>query len=319
MKILQLSSPPSPELGAALAEFEQSFLYPLGANQKFRISHGQEYLPFFRAMGDVTLLVVEHEGRVLGTVVLVRRMVRIRSESATREEPAYYLCDLKLRPEWRRTPLLSRLIAAAMRHIVSNGGQRCYGVVMDGTARMPTDYTGRMGVPLLAPLGEIMIMRLSPRDALPFVDTVRSASEAQVEDLHRALHGDGVSASSGLSAERSLMTPVGLMDATGEACGKLEDTRRGKRLFLETGEELMSAHLSNWAWTEPQLGARVLLQALSVSIQSGFEAIFAALPRQFYPQILPYLQQVQIQEAPATIFGAGFDLRQNWWIDTAEI
>lgn len=319
MKILHLSSPPSSELGVALAEFEQSFLYPLGSNQKFRISHGQEYLPFFRAMGEVALLVAEHEGWVLGTVVLVRRIVRIRSESVTREEPAYYLCDLKLRPEWRRTPLLSRLISAAMRHIVSNGGQRCYGIVMDGTARMPTDYTGRMGVPLLAPLGEIMIMRLSPRGALPFEDTVQVAPVAQVEDLHRVLHGDGVSASSGLSVERALMTPVGLIDSTGEACGKLEDTRRGKRLYLETGEELMSAHLSNWAWTDARLGAKVLLQALSISIQSGFEALFVALPRKSYPQVLPYLQQAQIQEAPATIFGAGFDPCQNWWIDTAEI
>lgn len=319
MTILELNSPPTPELGAALAEFERSFLYPLGPNQKFRISHGQEYLPFFRAMGDVTLLVAEHEGRVLGTVVLVRRIVRIRSQSGTREVPAYYLCDLKLRPEWRRTPLFSRMIMAAMRHILSQGGQRCYGVVMDGTSQLPTAYTGRMGVPLLEPLGEIMIMRVTPRDALPREDTVRMAPVHEVEALYCALHGHGISASRGLSAERSFMTSVGLIDSTGEACGKLEDTRRGKRLYQETGEELMSAHLSNWAWTDGRRGAKVLLHALSISIQRGFTALFAALPRKSYPQVLPYLQQAHIQEAPATIFGAGFDQDHDWWIDTAEI
>lgn len=319
MTILELNSPPAPELGAALAEFEQSFLYPLGPDQKFRISHGQEYLPFFRAMGDVTLLVAEHAGRVLGTVVLVRRIVHIRSESGTREEPAYYLCDLKLRSEWQRTPLLSRLSMAAMRHILSNGGQRCYGVVMDGTSRLPTDYTGRMGIPLLEPLAEIMIMRVTPREVLPIEETVQVAPVSAVEELYRSLHGHGVSASKGLSAERALMTPIGLVDSSGGACGKLEDTRRGKRLFLQTGEELLSAHLSNWAWTDARLGAKVLLQALSIGIQHGFKAIFAALPRKSYSQVLPYLQQAQIQEAPATIFGAGFAPHHDWWIDTAEI
>ena len=319
MTILELSSPPTPELGTALAEFERSFLYPLGSDQKFRISHGQEYLPFFRAMGEVTLLVAEHEGRVLGTIVLVRRIVRIRSESGTREEPAYYLCDLKLRIEWRRSPLFSRLIMAAKRHILTKGGQRCYGVVMDGTSRLPTAYTGRMGVPLLGPLGEIMIMRVTPRGVLPPENTVRMAPVHEVEDLSRALFGHGVSASEGLSAERALMTPLGFMDLTAGACGKLEDTRRGKRLYLETGEELLSAHLSNWAWTDARLGAQVLLHALSISIQQGFTALFAALPRKAYLQVLPYLQQTQIQEAPATIFGAGFAQGHDWWIDTAEI
>lgn len=320
MTILTLDSPPPPELADALAEFEQSFLYPLGSNQKFRISHGKEYLPFFRAMGEVTLMVAEHEGNVLGTVVLVRRIVRIHSASGAREEPAYYLCDLKLRPEWRQSPLLVRLIKAVMKHILDHGGQRCYGVVMDGTARLPTDYTGRLGVPLLGALGEIMIMRLTPRAPLPsWDDSVQVVCEEQIEDCCRARRGHGVSAFKGFSAERSLMTPIGLMDSSGQACGKLEDTRLGKRLFLQSGEELLSAHLSNWAWADARLGANILLKALAISIQQGYQALFAAIPRESYPQLVPHLQQIQVQEAPATVFGAGFALGQDWWIDTAEI
>ena len=319
MTIHQLSSPPPPELGTALEEFEQSFLYPLGPEQKFRISHGREYLPFFRAMGEVTLLVAEQEGEVLGTLVLVRRQLRIRSESGVHEEPAYYLCDLKLQPEWRRTPLLARLIGTAWKLIEARDCPRRYCVVMDGTGRLPTDYTGRMGVPLLEPLGEIMIMRLSPCETLAVDNTVRIAPASDVEDLCQHIRGEGFSAACGLSSDRSLMTPLGFIDSTGLACGKLEDTRRGKRLHLESGEELLSAHLSNWAWTDAHAGARILRQALSVSIQNGFPALFAAIPRQWYPQLAPLLHQIQIQEAPATIFGTGFDLNQNWWIDTAEI
>ena len=319
MTIHQLSSPPPLELGIALEQFEQSFLYPLGPEQKFRISHGREYLPFFRAMGEVTLLVAEHEGEVLGTLVLVRRIVRIRSESEGDKGPAYYLCDLKLRPEWRRTPLLARLIATAWKLIEASDCPRRFCVVMDGTGRLPTDYTGRMGVPLLEPLGEIMIMRLSPRETLAVDNTVRIAPASDVEDLCQHIRGEGVTAACGLSSERSLMTPLGFIDSTGLACGKLEDTRRGKRLHLESGEELLSAHLSNWAWTDARAGVRVLQQALAVTLQNGFPALFAAIPRKWYHQLASHLHQIQIQEAPATIFGTGFDLNQDWWIDTAEI
>ncbi len=319
MTIHQLNSPPPPELGIALEEFEQSFLYPLGPEQKFRISHGREYLPFFRAMGEATLLVAEDKGQVLGTLVLIRRMVRIRTVAGTQDEPAYYLCDLKLRTEWQRTPLLARLIATARSHIESSGCQRCYCVVMGGTGRRPTDYTGRMGVPPFEPLGEIMIMRLSPRETLAIDDTVRIATVSDVENLCQQIRGEGVSAACGLSSERSLMTPLGFIDSTGLACGKLEDTRRGKRLHLESGEELLSAHLSTWAWTDARAGARVLQQALAVTLRNGFPALFAALPRPWYPELAPLLSPLQIQEAPATIFGTGFDLGQDWWIDTAEI
>ena len=319
MRIHEFHSPPPSELGIALEEFEQSFLYPLGPEQNFRISHGREYLPFFRAMGEVTLLVAEHAGQVLGTLVLVRRMVRVQSESGIREAPAYYLCDLKQRPEWRRSPLLSRLIGTAQKLIEASGCQRCYCVVMDGTGRLPTDYTGRMGIPRFEELGEIMIMRLSSRKTVPVDNTVRIVPVSETEDFGQQIRREGVSAAPGHSTERSLMTSLGLIDSTGQACGKLEDTRRGKQLHLESGEELLSAHLSNWAWTDARAGARILQQALSASIQNGFPALFAAMPRQWYPQLAPLLHPLQIQEAPATIFGMGFDLNQDWWIDTAEI
>ena len=164
-----------------------------------------------------------------------------------------------------------------------------------------------------------MIMRVSSRETLSVDQNVRNSPASEAEDLCQQIRGVGVSAARGLSSERSLMTPQGFMHSTDLACGKLEDTRRGKRLHLESDEELLSAHLSNWAWTDAHAGVRVLQQALSTSIQNGFPALFAALPRPWYPELAPLLHQLQIQEAPATIFGMGFDLNQDWWVDTAEI
>ena len=318
MTIDSFTSPPPADLATALEEFEQSFLYPLGPQQKFRISHGRQYLPFFRAMGEATLLVAQHAGTVLGTLVLVRRMVQIRTPTETVESPAYYLCDLKIRPEWQRTPLLFRLIASARKLIEESGVRRCYCVVMDGTGRLPTDYTGRLGIPAFEKLGEIMIIRASSAGG-EVHDRSLMATASEVEQLAQQIRGPGVAASPSLSSERSMLSPVGLIDAARSACGVLEDTRRGKQLWLQSGEELISAHLSHWAWTEAQAGASILKQAVRCGAESGFPALFTAIPRRWYAKLTPHLDSLEIQEAPATVFGIGFERDHDWWIDTAEI
>lgn len=318
MTIDSFTSPPPADLATALEEFEQSFLYPLGPQQKFRISHGREYLPFFRAMGETTLLVASQAGAVLGTLVLVRRTVQLRTPSETIESPAYYLCDLKIRPEWQRTPLLLRLIASARKRIEESGVRRCYCVVMDGTGRLPTDYTGRLGITAFEKLAEIMILRASSAGG-EVHDQSRIAAASEVERLSQRIRGPGVAASPSHSAERSLLSPVGLIAQARAACGVLEDTRRGKRLWLESGEELLSAHLSRWAWTDPQAAAAILKQAVRCGHEHGFPALFAALPRAWYPRLLPFLDSLAIQEAPATVYGIGFERDLEWWIDTAEI
>lgn len=318
MRIHSLTSPPPPNLACALEEFEYSFLYPLGPKQKFRISHGREYLPFFRAMGEATLLVAEHAGDVLGTLVLVRRMVQTRTSAGMQESPAFYLCDLKVRSEWQRTPLLLRLIAAARKLIESSGVRRCYCVVMDGTRRLPTSYTGRLEIPPFEKLGEIMIIRATFTPEID-PDLGQLVSISEVDQLFQQIRSPGVAAAQGLSSERSRMSPRGLIDASRSACGVLEDTRRGKQLWLQSGEELLSAHLSRWAWTHAHSGAAILKQAVSISLKHGFPALFAALPNRCYPNLAQYLDSLQVQEAPATVFGIGFDPDQDWWIDTAEI
>jgi hypothetical protein len=54
MIVHQLCSAPSPSQAKALAEFEGQFNYPLGAGRSFRISHGEDYPRFFRAIGKAS-------------------------------------------------------------------------------------------------------------------------------------------------------------------------------------------------------------------------------------------------------------------------
>ena len=65
---------------AALEEFEQEFTYPLGEGCRFRISHGGDYLRFFRAMGEATLLVAARDGEITGSLARVERNLILRKE-----------------------------------------------------------------------------------------------------------------------------------------------------------------------------------------------------------------------------------------------
>src|SRR3954452_21705321 len=93
MKVHAMSDSLSPALVQALAEFEAPFTYPLGPGKFFRITHGEDYTLFFRAMGEGVCFIAEHEGRVIGTLGTAIRRLRMPDGS---ERPAGYLGDLKI-------------------------------------------------------------------------------------------------------------------------------------------------------------------------------------------------------------------------------
>ena len=50
MTVEPLRHPPDKELVDALDAFERGFTYPLGNDRRFRITHGEDYSRFFRAI-----------------------------------------------------------------------------------------------------------------------------------------------------------------------------------------------------------------------------------------------------------------------------
>ncbi len=319
MTLHSLTEPPAAWLAAALETFEEQFRYPLGAAGSFRISHGPGYLPFFRAMGAAGVLVAEQSGLVLGTLASVRRTMELRLPGTVTIQAAHYLCDLKVAPKSRGTRVLARLMTSTLRHIIADGVQAAYCVVMDGTGRRPTDYTGRLAVPGLVALGEIMILRLSPgADCMAEPQNARFSS-ADVSSVHAQWPRKGYTAVPGAAALRSAMHPVPLVDDGGLAAGIVEDTRLGKRLFLASGDEMLSAHLSAFTYATPRDGARLLEQALATALAAGLQALFVSVPRHRAPGLLNHLGGMTAIPAPATVYGHGFQSGHDWWVDPAEI
>lgn len=305
-----------------LAQFERQFQYPLGPDSHFSISHGSEYLPFFAAMGAATLLVAEHLGTIVGTLVLVRRQLMIRDagsgESQTRCQDAHYICDLKVRPDARSSTALARLMTAAADIIRPCQSHACYSVVMAGTNSEPTAYTGRLNVPNFAAVGEVAILRFLTVSSREPSKTV-NVSPDQFTATQKRLRTAGVQPFAGDSSLRSLIAVQRYCHVTGTACGLLEDTRRGKRLFHSSGEEIVSSHLSHFRWSDLAAAEDLLKHALDRSFGPGFPAMFCAMPSAAWAKLKPLLHGLEYQQTSATVYGYQVPNDLDWWIDTSEI
>lgn len=293
---------------AALAALEERFSYPLGPGRTFRISHGDDYARFFRAQGDATVFVAERDGRALGCLAVARRDLVL---PGGQQRPVAYLADLKIAPEARGGFVLWRLMTAAEDLVYDIGA--AFGVVMEGTAVTPADYTGRLGIPAFAALGRVAVLRL-PAAPLPHPPVWHEGGDA----LFRRLSRGRYAAVGGLPHLRSEMSSSWLVSPAGDACGLLEDTRRAKRLYADDGAELLSAHLSHFAAATPGAGARLLRAARAEAHRRGLPALFVAVPEADAPALCETLQLPDLVTAPAIVYGAALAAGE-WNLNTAEI
>jgi hypothetical protein len=316
MNIHRLHDAPVPWLGEALERFEISFRYPLGRDMRFRISHGRDYVPFFQAMGEAVVWVAEREGEVLGTLAASLRTLSLPLGEARR---AAYLCDLKLAPGVRAGKTLALLASIARSDLTTLGIASAYAVVMEGTARNPSCYTGRLGIPAFTGHRSITIFKIETGVGGQIPDAVRRATADEVNAVFASLNRARVHAAGNRPSLRSLMTPVPLLETGGEACGMVEDTRRGKRLWLDNGDELLAAHLSRFAYASIGSGTALVRAALDVSATAGFPALFMAVPDEDAEAFAASMSDLGIHLAAARVYGHGFASTDAWSVDTSEI
>ncbi|GAQ39050.1 MULTISPECIES: GNAT family N-acetyltransferase [Mycobacterium ulcerans group] len=315
-----LQGPPPSGLARALETFEQQFTYPLGPGRSFRISHGADYTRFYRAMGEVArVFVAERDGQVMGTVAAAVRPLRTPEG---REQHSAYIGDLKILPAEQGGRTILRLgiafLKEARKH--SHAESRGFGVVMDGTAKTPSEYSGRLGFPNGTEVGHISVLRIptcqgSDATAAHTAYLVPPAAAAQA---YRRWTQGHYAVPAGDATLRSELTPTTLLLPDDSACGLLEDTRQAKRLLTEDGE-LRSAHLSDFAYRNPACGAALLQSALPLAAKHGNPALFVAVPASDTDAFLAHLDIPQTVVAPATIYGTRLAAAPRWTVNTAEI
>lgn len=321
MNIHVLRDPPPEALGRALADFESQFTYPLGPSRTFRIEHGDDYGRFYRSIGPGAVLVAEANSTVRGTLSVATRPLLFPDGV---ERMATYIGDLKISPSAGGRTLV-RLANAARGNFSlpplgahSENVGPALAIVMDGTRRAPTNYTGRLGIPAFSAVGKVVILRVptSIRDAsLPPIRIVPSVGR----ELYRRLSRGRFACPAGDSSLRSESEPLWITDAAGTSCGLLEDTRRAKRLWVDDGAELVSGHLSCFAFSAIPAGQALLASAASLAGKLGVPALFTAVAEADGGAFADLCERSGGLVAPASVYGAGLPDGLAWNVNTAEI
>lgn len=111
MKFHRIAPEERPHFQAEITAIEQTATYPLG-DDFFRLDHGSDYFAFFDRLGEVNYYAAVEGERVAGVGAGVLRQIPYRQGGAVR--PAWYLCDLKVHPNYQRQQLSLRLLHYAL-------------------------------------------------------------------------------------------------------------------------------------------------------------------------------------------------------------
>ncbi|MBD2181762.1 GNAT family N-acetyltransferase [Aerosakkonema funiforme] len=135
MKIHRIAYEERSHFQPGIVAIEQAAIYPLG-DDFFQIDHGKDYFAFFDRLGEVNYYVaVDVSDRsVAGVGAGVLRQVPYCQGEEVR--PAWYLCDLKVHPDYQRQHLSLRLL----RHALDGNIFRCdrgYTISMNKGDRTP--------------------------------------------------------------------------------------------------------------------------------------------------------------------------------------
>lgn len=318
MKLTVLEGPANPALANALISFDQLFTYPLSEGRHFTIAHDGNNWQFFHALGEAAYAIAESHDHVLGVLGASLRHV-VQPDGAT--IPLLYLGDLKIAVEARGGMTLIRLarvIQARFRERVHGA----FSVVMAGTTITPTAYTGRLGIPSFLPVDTVSIfwLRTSTNDE----------THASTSVIHPVVSAVGLKRFDQLAAKqfrlpnskptvRSIMTPQWLLAEDGNACGRIEDTLRAKRVSTNTAENMRSAHLSCFSYRTLNDGFKILNKALALAATAGYPLLFVAVTSADTAAMHAALSHRIQSLSTATVFSTHQTLPGHWNINTAEI
>ena len=150
-------------------------------DRRFRITHGEDYSRFFRAIdadSGTTFVALSKERQVLGTLGVAVRDLQFPDGQCRR---AAYLGDLKTAPGASRGRTLLRLGKDVTAWCLEHGAVVAYGIVMDGTDVLPPAYTGKLGIHSFQPVSRICVFRLPVGDAASGVGAEVSVTSDELD------------------------------------------------------------------------------------------------------------------------------------------
>lgn len=315
MKILQLAGNLPAELAPGYRRFEEESVYPLGGGRSFRVQHPAGSHAFFAAMGPALhVLGIDDQGIFASGAVALRTL---HLPCGTTSRCAYF-GDLRVSLRARGSLALHR----ALRALETWVGERAdlgVGIVMEGTALTPSDYTGRVGLPAFYPVRHLDLWLLSGDPPTPPTLGVRQTTWLALESELLRLAPGVVRPEVLLGQGRSEMAQQPLVTDPPGSCGILEDTRTVKRLILDDGKELRAGHLSCFAFNEPEAGASLLAHATRRARTAGLDSVFVSLTPEQAAQLQAQPVPGKILTTRAIVYSTSNVASCPWQWSSAEI
>ena len=104
IEIRSLTNNDFAEFGEQLQKLESIAEYPYG-DDFFRLDHGENYFAFFERLGSVLFHIALHQNRVIACAAGVLREINLEG----RMIKTWYLCDLKVHPDFRGKQITTKL------------------------------------------------------------------------------------------------------------------------------------------------------------------------------------------------------------------
>jgi GNAT superfamily N-acetyltransferase len=130
IEIVEVTNDLREEYNSQLLRFEQCFTYPFG-NDSFTINHGNNYFRFFDLLGTPYILAFKDKERIIGITILVLRNIDVLNNGQL--EPIWYICDLKIHPDYRGKGIIQQVFDFAISNY-SKLSSQIYGISMNSNS-----------------------------------------------------------------------------------------------------------------------------------------------------------------------------------------